>query len=144
VSVPTIAPFKLNHTCDPETFHIYYNTGILGKYIFTFATKLMEIGRVLLCYQHTKPEFELSSFRVRLCMGGQSKTTEHFVSVLSFPRLHNLHIYPIPRRWGSSVSTMSNCRFDDRGSIPDRGKEFSLQPLCADQLCGPPRFLSNG
>jgi hypothetical protein len=28
----------------------------------------------------------------------------------------------------------SDYRLDERGSIPGRGKEFFLQPLCPDQL----------
>jgi hypothetical protein len=31
-----------------------------------------------------------------------------------------------PRSWGSSVSIVSECRLDDWGSIPDRGKGFFL------------------
>jgi hypothetical protein len=43
--------------------------------------------------------------------------------------------------WSRSASpqipssiTESAYRFDDRGSIPGRGKGFFLQPLCPDQL----------
>jgi hypothetical protein len=32
-------------------------------------------------------------------------------------------------------------RLDDQGSIPGRGKQFFLQPLCPDQLSSPPRLL---
>jgi hypothetical protein len=32
----------------------------------------------------------------------------------------------------------------DRGSIPGRGKEFFLYPLCPDRLWGPPSLLYNG
>jgi hypothetical protein len=40
--------------------------------------------------------------------------------------------------WGSDY------RLDDRGTIPDRGEESFLYPLCPDQLCGPPSLPSSG
>jgi hypothetical protein len=45
---------------------------------------------------------------------------------------------------GSSVSTVSDYRVDDRDSIPGRGKGFFLYPLYPDQLRDPPSRLSNG
>jgi hypothetical protein len=48
------------------------------------------------------------------------------------------------RSSSTSVSTVSDYRLDDRGSIPVREKGFFLQPLCPDQLWGPPSLLSNG
>jgi hypothetical protein len=45
---------------------------------------------------------------------------------------------------GSSVSVVSDYGLDDRGSIPDRGRGFFLQPLSPDWLWGLPSLLSNG
>jgi hypothetical protein len=45
---------------------------------------------------------------------------------------------------GSSGSIVSDYELDDRGSIPDRGREFFFWPLRPDRLWGPPSLLSNG
>jgi hypothetical protein len=57
---------------------------------------------------------------------------------------HSLHTYYSCTCWGISVSTVSDYRLDDQGSIPGTGKGFFLYPLCPDQLWGPPSLLSNG
>jgi hypothetical protein len=36
--------------------------------------------------------------------------------------------------WGSSVSIVSDCRLDDRGSIPVEAKDFSLTPVSRPAL----------
>jgi hypothetical protein len=45
---------------------------------------------------------------------------------------------------GSSVSIVTDCGLDDRGSTPGRGKGFFFQLLCPDQHWGPPSLLSSG
>jgi hypothetical protein len=46
--------------------------------------------------------------------------------------------------WGSSVGVVSHYGLDYQGSITSRVKEFFMQPLCPDQLLGPPSLLSGG
>jgi hypothetical protein len=48
------------------------------------------------------------------------------------------------RSWGSSVITVSDYRLDYRGSVPGRGKEFFLTPLCPDRLWSPPACCTMG
>jgi hypothetical protein len=48
------------------------------------------------------------------------------------------------RSWGSSVTTLSDYRLDYRGSVPGRGKEFFLTPLCPDRLWSPPACCTMG
>jgi hypothetical protein len=48
---------------------------------------------------------------------------------------------------GSSVSTVSGYRLDDRAievRSPTEAKGFFLYPLCPDRLWGPPSLLYNG
>jgi hypothetical protein len=46
---------------------------------------------------------------------------------------------------GSSVSIVTDCGLDERGSIVGSGKAFFLLPLLPDQLLrGPPSLLSSG
>jgi hypothetical protein len=44
----------------------------------------------------------------------------------------------------SPVSTVSDYGLDGRGSIPDRGRGFFLEPLRPDRLWGPPSLLYSG
>jgi hypothetical protein len=45
------------------------------------------------------------------------------------------------RSWSNSISTVSDYRLDDRGSVPGRSKG---QPPCLDQVWGPPSLRSSG
>jgi hypothetical protein len=45
------------------------------------------------------------------------------------------------RSWSNSISTVSDYRLDDRGSVSGRSKG---QPPCSDQVWGPPSHRSSG
>jgi hypothetical protein len=64
-------------------------------------------------------------------------------SDLSSHLFYHLMLY-FDRRWGRSVSIVSDNRLNDRGSIPGRDKGFFLPTLCPDRLWSPLGFLSNG
>jgi hypothetical protein len=70
---------------------------------------------------------------MRRCLGARSfsllhKENKKCIQILIWKSLET------SRSCGSSGSIVSDYGLDDRGSIPDRGREFFFQPLRPDRL----------
>jgi hypothetical protein len=150
LSPPPLGPVAstLNHytteaTFTKSSFHVISLTVKKAKYkiIKLLVTYLPFPLKCLSCYpnilnrhktlQQRNKHNRLNDNHNKLL--GSAYTTNSFY--FGFHNVFELRQYSVWLRAG---------RPGDRGSIPGRSKGFFLQPLCPDQLWGPPSLLYNG